>query len=78
MKRLSVIVSLAVLAFAAPAHAEGRYSIIRWSSGYCQILDASSSWKPFPGDYKTGRRTFKTFAAATVTRAELVSKHICF
>jgi hypothetical protein len=77
MKRLSVIVSLVALSFAASSGAEAQYSIIRWNSGYCQIWDTTTPWKPFPSDYKTGRQTFKSFESATAMRAKLISKRSC-
>ncbi len=78
MYRASVMIAAAVIYLIGFNQAHASYQIIRWSSGYCQIWDAASPGKPFPGDYKTGRKTFRTFAEATVARARLIAQRQCY
>jgi hypothetical protein len=59
-----LLISACAIGTTASSAAYADYSIIRWTSGFCQIWDNSTPWKPFPSDYKTGRIKFKTFGAA--------------
>jgi hypothetical protein len=76
--RWSLILSAAAISIVASSQAQASYSIIRWTSGFCQIWDNSTPWKPFPSDYKTGRGTFKTFSAAMATKMQLVARRQCW
>jgi len=58
--------------------ANAAYEIIRWNSGYCQIVDQSSPMKSFGNDFKRGRRTFKTYDQANAFKAQLVAKRQCW
>ena len=78
MKRWSLILSVAAISIAASTQAQASYQIIRWTSGFCQIWDQSNPIKPFSNDYKAGRKTFKTFDAATAMRAKLVAHRQCW
>jgi hypothetical protein len=78
MKLLSVILSAAAISTAASSQAQADYQIIRWTSGFCQIWDQSTPHRPFTNDFKAGRKTFRTFAAATETRARLVAARQCW
>jgi hypothetical protein len=78
VKRYALIFSSAALTVIASSQAQAGYKIIRWSSGFCQIWDDSTPWKPFPSDYKTGRVEFKSFAAATVVKAQLIARRQCW
>ena len=78
MKLLSVILSAAAISVAASGPAEADYQIIRWTSRFCQIWDQSTPHRPLTNDFKAGRKTFKTFAAATQTRARLVAARQCW
>jgi hypothetical protein len=72
---ISVAAALAVI---VSSQAQASYKIIRWTSGFCQIWDNATPWKPIPSDYKTGRIEFKTFAAATAAKAQLVAHSQCW
>ncbi len=75
--RWSVILSFAAATAAASSQAQANYQIIRWTSGYCHMGPVNST-KPFPSDYKAGRKTFKTFGAATPMRAQLIAQRQCW
>jgi hypothetical protein len=75
---LSLFLSVAVLSVAASSQAQANYEIIRWTSGFCQIWNQSVPTRPFPNDYRAGRKTFKTFGAATAARAELIAARQCW
>ena len=77
MKLFSLILGVAAISIAAASQAKANYQIIRWTSGYCQIWDQSIPTKPFPNDYKAGKKTFKTFGEAAATRAKLVAARQC-
>jgi hypothetical protein len=76
--RWSLILSVAAICIVGSSQAQASYSIIRWTSGFCQIWDNSTPWKPFPSDYKTGRGTVKTFNAAMATKRQLVARRLCW
>ena len=78
MKLLSAILSAGVISIAAAGQAQADYQIIRWTSGFCQIWDQSTPHRPFTNDFKAGRKRFKTFAAASETRAKLVAARQCW
>ena len=78
MKRWLLILSASLVSVVASSQAQASYQIIRWTSGYCQIVDQASQYKPVSNDYKTGRKTFKSFGEATVVRAKLVGQHQCW
>ena len=78
MKPFSLILSAAAISVVASSQAQADYQIIRWTSGFCQIWNQSNPTKPFPSDYKTGKKTFKTFGEATATRAQLVAARQCW
>ncbi len=60
----------------ASSAAYADYSIIRWTSGFCQIWTNSTPWKPFPRDYKAGRIQFRTFGAASAAKAQLIARRV--
>jgi hypothetical protein len=78
MKRWGIVIAAAAaVCVAASRDARAGYQIIRWTSGYCQIWDAENAARPFPSDYRTGRKTFRTFGEASVARARLISQRQC-
>ena len=77
MKRLSVIFSIITVTLAMSDRALAAFEIIRWSSGYCEVRDQTSPFKPLGNDYKTGRKTFRSFDEATAARAKLIALHQC-
>ena len=76
--RWSLILAAAAIGIVASSQAQASYSLIRWTSGFCQVWDNSTPWKPFPSDYKAGRGTFKTFNAAMATKRQLVARRQCW
>ena len=76
--RWSLILAAAAIGIVASSQAQADYSIIRWTSGFCQVWNNSTPWKPFPSDYKAGRKTFKTFNAAMDTKRQLVARRQCW
>ena len=78
MKLLSAILSAAAISVVASSQAQADYIIIRWTSGFCQIWDQSTPHRPLTNDFKAGRKTFKTFAEASATRARLVAARQCW
>jgi len=78
MKRVSLILGVVAISFVASSQTEASYQIIRWPSGFCQIWNNSIPGRPLPNDYKTGRKTFKTFEAATAVRAQLAARRQCW
>jgi hypothetical protein len=78
MKYLALLVIVCAISMTTSSQADADYSIIRWTSGFCQIWDNSTPWKPFPKDYKAGRISFKTIDAATAARAQLIARRECF
>ena len=78
MKYLAFLVSACAMSMAASGQARADYSVIRWTSGFCQVWNNSTPWKPFPSDYKAGRKTFKTFNAAMDTKRQLVARRQCW
>ena len=55
MKRWAFVLGALAIGMAASSRqAEAGYSIIRWTSGFCQVWDNSTPWKPFPSDYIVG------------------------
>jgi hypothetical protein len=77
MKNPIMIASLCAVSMAAAGQARADYSIIRWTSGFCQVWDNSTPWKPFPSDYKRGRVQFHTFNAAMTAKMQLVARREC-
>ena len=77
MKYLALLLSTCVMCLTASGQAYADYSIIRWTSGFCQIWDNSTPWKPFPTDYKAGRVQFKTMEAAFATKEQLIARREC-
>ena len=78
MKRGLLVLSASLVSIIACSPAQAGYQIIRWTSGYCQIVDQASQFKPFSNDYKTGRKTFNSFGEATAVRAKLVAQRQCW
>ena len=74
---LALLVCACAISMIASGQAYADYSIIRWTSGFCQIWDNSTPWKPFPSDYKAGRDQFKTIDAATAAKAQLIARREC-
>ncbi len=62
---------------AASSQALASFEIIRWNSGYCEVRDQSSPFKPFGNDYKKGRKAFKSLDEAMAARAKLISLKQC-
>jgi hypothetical protein len=78
MKKLVLIASACAMSMAASDQARADYSVIRWTSGFCQIWNNSTPWKPFPSDYKRGRVQFQTFGAAMAAKMHLVARRECW
>jgi hypothetical protein len=78
MKRWLLVLSASVVSIVAGSPAQAGYQLIRWTSGYCQIVDQASPFRPFSNDYKTGRKTFRSFGEATAVRAQLVARRQCW
>jgi hypothetical protein len=78
MKRWLLVLSASLVSIIACSPAQAGYQIIRWTSGYCQIVDQASQFKPFSNDYKTGRKTFRSFGEATTVRAKLMAQRQCW
>jgi len=72
-----LLISACAIGITASSAAYADYSIIRWTSGFCQIWDNSTPWKPFPTDYKAGRIQFKTFGAALAAKSGLIARREC-
>ena len=77
MKRWSLIFGIVTMSVAISGQALASFEIIRWSSGYCEVRDQSSPFKPFGSDYKKGRKAFKSFDEATAARAKLIALRQC-
>jgi hypothetical protein len=75
--KYTLLIGAWAISLAASSQAYADYSIIRWTSGFCQIWDNSTPWKPFPSDYKAGRIQFKTIAAASAAKAQLIARREC-
>ena len=79
MKRVSLILGVVAISFVASSQTEASYQIIRWPSGFCQIWNNSNSRQAVSKRLKkTGRKTFKTFEAATAVRAQLAARRQCW
>ncbi len=78
MKKLVFIVSACAVSIAASGQARADYSVIRWTSGFCQVWDNSTPWEPFPSDYKRGRVQFPSFSAAMAAKRHLVARRECW
>ena len=76
--RWSLILAAAAIGIVASSQAQASYSLIRWTSGFCQVWDNSTPWKPFPSDYKTGRVQFQSFDAAMAAKMQLVARRECW
>ena len=72
-----LLISACAIGITASSAAYADYSIIRWTSGFCQIWDNSTPWEPFPTDYKAGRIQFKTFGAALAAKSGLIARREC-
>jgi hypothetical protein len=78
MKRGLVLLASAAAAIAvSSAPTQAAYEIIRWRSGYCEILDQSSPVRPWSNDFRRGKRTFRTYGEATTARARLIALRQC-
>ena len=73
MKRFGLILNAAVIGLVATSQAQASWSVIRWTSGYCQVWDNAPGNKPFPGDYKV-LHTYKTMNKAVAVRTGMVGK----
>ena len=78
MKKLVFIVSACAVSIAASGQARADYSVIRWTSGFCQVWDNSTPWKPFPSDYIVGPILFRTFDEAVARKMQLVAHRECW
>jgi hypothetical protein len=78
MKRWFLVLNASLVSIVACSPARAGYQIIRWTSGYCQIVDQASQFRPFSNDYKTGRKTFRSFGEATAVRAKLAAQRQCW
>jgi len=78
MKRGLLVLGASLVSIIAGSPAQASYQIIRWTSGYCQIVDQATPFRPFSNDYKTGRKTFRSFGEATIVRAKLVAQRPCW
>ena len=77
MKHFCLFFCIATMSIAASGQARATFEIIRWSSGYCEVRDQSSPFKPFGSDYKKGRKAFKSFDEAVAARAKLIALKQC-
>ena len=77
MNRSLLILSVSLVSIMACGQVQAGYQIIRWTSGYCEIVD-QAQFRPFSKDYKTGRKNFKSFGEATVVKAKLVAHRQCW
>ena len=78
MKRWAFVLGALAIGMAASSRqAEASYSIIRWTSGFCQVWDNSTPWKPFPSDYIVGPILFRTFDEAMARKMQLVGRREC-
>ena len=75
--KYALLISAFAISMTASSAAYADYSVIRWTSGFCQIWDNSTPWKPFPRDYKAGRIHFKTFGAALAAKTRLIARREC-
>src|SRR5438445_9865465 len=77
MKRLSLIASVAFAAFAAtPAKAD--VTVVRWSSGMCQIWDNAAGPPPWsPGEFARVAGGFADWATATEAMNALYATGKC-
>ncbi len=73
MKRLSLMLYAAAIGVVATSQAQASWSVIRWTSGYCQVWDNAVPTKPFPADYKV-LHTYKKLDTAVAKRTKLVGK----
>ena len=79
MKRWAFVLGALAIGMAASSQqAEANYSIIRWTSGFCQVWDNSTPWKPFPSDYIVGPILFRTFDEAMARKMQLVAHRECW
>ena len=78
MKYLAFLVTACAMSMAASGQARADYSVIRWTSGFCQVWNNSTPWKPFPSDYKRGRVQFPTSGAAMAAKMQLVARRECW
>ena len=77
MKYVILLISACAISMTASSAAYADYSIIRWTSGFCQIWDNATPWKPFPSDYKAGHIQFKTFGDALAAKSGLIARREC-
>jgi hypothetical protein len=77
MKNLILILSAAAICMVASNQAQASWSVVRWSSGFCQPWDSAVSFKPPAGQYKVVSRSYKTFDKAMAKRTKLVAKKAC-
>ena len=79
MKRWAFVLGALAIGMAESSRqAEASYSIIRWTSGFCQVWDNSTPWKPFPSDYIVGPILFGTFDEAMARKMQLVAHRECW
>ena len=74
MRRLGLIVSAAVVFVVASSQAQATFTVIRWPSGLCQIVDNALPIKPFPSNYKAVSRNYKTFDKALAKQMKMSGK----
>lgn len=77
MKRLPVLLFVMAIIVGATSQANASYQLMRWTSGFCQVWDNSTPWKPFPNDYKMAPRKFKTFGGAMAMKNKLIAHRAC-
>jgi hypothetical protein len=77
MKHGLMLLTSATAIAVSSAPTQAGYEIIRWRSGYCEILNQSSPMQPWSKDFKRGKRIFKTYGEATMARAQLIALRQC-
>ncbi len=73
MKRLSLMLCAAAIGVVATSQAQASWSVIRWTSGFCQVWDNGLPTKPFPADYRV-LHTYKKMDTAVAKRTNMCGK----
>lgn len=73
MKRWSLMAGAAVIAILATTQAQASWSVIRWSSGFCEVWDNGLPTKPLMADYKV-LKTYKHVDKAMAKRTAMAGK----
>jgi hypothetical protein len=77
MKRWSLILCAIAFGASISSPAEASFSVIRWTSGFCQIWDNSIPTVPWPGDWLTVSKSYPTLGGAAAAKSRLLSQGKC-